>query len=73
MWMKITNHLWEMTSILDKFKDSRNELILAGDLNIDFLKINDKPIFNEIFDLFTSYSLFPKIILPTRISEFSAT
>ena len=63
----------EITSILKKFKDSRNELILAGDINIDLLKIDYKLIFNEIFDLFTSYSLFPKITLPTRISEFSAT
>ena len=59
--------------ILEKVKDSRNEFILAGDLNIDLLKISDKHIFNKIFDLFTSYSLFPKITFPTRISEFSAT
>ena len=44
----------EITSILEKIKDSRKELILAGDLNIYLLKLNDKPIFNEIFDLFTS-------------------
>ena len=61
----------EITLILEKFKDSRNELVIAGDLNIDVLKINDKPFFNKIFDLFTSYSLFPKITLPTRISNLA--
>ena len=63
----------EIISILEKIKDSRNEFILAGGLNIDLLNINDKPIFNEIFELFTSYSLLPKITFTTRISEFSAT
>ena len=37
---------------LDKFN---SEVIIAGDYNIDLLKINDKPIISEYFDTITSH------------------
>ncbi len=45
-----------------------NDVILAGDFNINILKINEKPKIIEYFDMLTNYSFFPKITLPTRLS-----
>ena len=48
-------------------------VIIGGDFNIDLLKINEKPIFNEYFHLLISHGFIPKITLPTRLSEKSGT
>ena len=39
--------------------------------NIDLLKVNDKPIVSEYLDMVISHGFFPKITLPTRLSERS--
>ena len=36
-----------------------NNLILAGDYNINMLKINEQEHFSRFFDMLTSFSLFP--------------
>ena len=52
---------------------SENKLIyLAGDFNIDILKNNEKYIDNFL-DLIYSYSLYPLILRPTRITDKSET
>ncbi len=55
------------SSILDKLESNNNEVIITGDFNIDLLKINDKPIISEYFDLLTSHSFYFKITVPTRL------
>ena len=40
----------EIEPILKELEKSNTESILTGDLNINLLKINDKPIFNEFLD-----------------------
>ena len=42
-------------------------------MNIDLLKIKEKDFVNEYFDMIVSSGFFPRIILPTRISNSSAT
>ena len=52
---------------------SENKLIyLAGDFNIDILKNNEKYI-DDFLDLIYSYSLYPLILRPTRITDKSET
>ena len=50
----------EFANKLVYLNNNRNEVIIAGDYNIDLLKINDKPIICEYFDTITSHGFFPK-------------
>ncbi len=50
-----------------------SEVIITGDFNIDLLKIADKEMLAEYFDMLTSHSFFPKITLPTRLSNKHGT
>ena len=50
-----------------------SDVIIGGDFNIDLLKVNDKPIVSEYLDMVISHGFFPKITLPTRLSERSGT
>ncbi len=63
----------EFSSILDKLESNNNVVIITGDFNIDLLKINDKPIISEYFDLLTSHSFYPKITVPTRLTNNHGT
>ena len=55
---------------LEKYKLNIN---LAGNYNLNGLKINNDELCTELFDLITSHSLLPRITLPTRISNASGT
>ncbi len=46
---------------------------MTGDFNIDLLKINDKHVIGEYFDMLTSHSFYPKITLPTRLTNNNGT
>ena len=59
-----------MPTFLDR---SSSEIILAGDCNINLLKIHDRPIFNEFFITIILYSVYPQIILPVRFTDSSCT
>ena len=63
----------DMNIILSGFQNNNSEVIIAGDFNIDLLKLNDKSIVNEYFETFVSNGFIPKISLPTRLTENSAT
>ena len=65
--------LTEFNPVLDKLCKVNGETILTGDFNIDLLKINEKSIIAEYFDMLTNESLFPKITLPTRFSNKHGT
>ena len=56
----------EFSTVLAKLERSHSDVIIAGDFNIDLLKIHEKPIFGDYFDAITGHSLFPKITLPTH-------
>ena len=49
------------------------EIALAGDFDIDLLKLHERLKFQALFDDLTNLSLFPKITLPTRIGTQSST
>ena len=63
----------EFANKLVYLNNNRNEVIIAGYYNIDLLKINDKPITSEYVDTITSHGFFPKITLPTRLSDHHGT
>ena len=63
----------EFTRQLAKFQKSKGEVIIAGDYNIDLLKINNKPKITEYFDSILEHSFFLKITFPTRFSEHRGT
>ena len=46
-------------------------LILSGDFNINLLKINEKILYANFFDMMTSISLLPNITYPTRITQYT--
>ena len=54
----------EFTRQLAKFQKSKWEVIIAGDYNIDMLKINNKPKITEYFDSILEHSFFPEDHIP---------
>ncbi len=58
----------ELSPVLKSLEKNKSEVIVSGDFNIDLLKINNKQVFSDYFDMLTNNSLCPKITLPTRLS-----
>lgn len=63
----------EFRPVIDNFVHQANNLILAGDFNIDLLKVNTNEKFQEFYDFITGNNLLPNITLPTRLSKRNAT
>ena len=63
----------EISLHLSRMESSNTDVILAGDYNINLLKINDKPVIGDYFDMLTSHSFYPKITLPTRLTNNNGT
>ena len=63
----------EITTLLSDLKRSRSVINVLGDFNIDLLQINDKVIIKQYFENMMTLSMYPKITLPTRITDASAT
>ena len=62
----------ELSTILSIF-DRTEHLYLAGDFNLDLLKCDSSTSINDFFEFMCSLAIFPKITLPTRITDHSAT
>ena len=63
----------QFSSLVTNIKNIKRTSHICGDFNIDLLKIKEKKHYNDYFDDIISYGFFPKIILPTRISDHSCT
>ena len=63
----------EFTSLVQALDNTNLNIVLAGDLNINLLKINESETCCEFFDLLTSQSIFPHITLPTRLTNGGGT
>ena len=59
----------EFSSVVASLTNSNNELIIAGDFNINVLKINEIEVNSNFFDTLISHSLYPQITLPTRFTR----
>ena len=62
----------EFTSIISLIDKTNSDIIIAGDFNINILKINETNIVGEFFDMLIS-SCYPHITLPTRFSNNNGT
>ena len=58
---------------MSSFDKENSEIIVTGDFNINLLKIKERPIFSEFFDILTSNIYLPKITLPTRFTDSAGT
>jgi hypothetical protein len=70
---KYTEFINEISPILNSLESNNNDVIIAGDFNIDLLHINDTQSYSDFFDMLTSHSFYPKITLPTRLSNKHGT
>lgn len=71
--VNISQFISEFETILNHLDSLNCCLAIAGDFNIDVLKINERQAYADFFDKMSNYSLFPKITLPTRIGTTSCT
>ena len=64
----------ELSTVISTLKEcGKKNIILAGDYNINILKVNEQDFCSTFFDTLTSFSLFPLITLPTRFSRHNGT
>ena len=63
----------ELSYTLSTLENNNTQLILAGDFNINLLKLNDNEIYSNFFDTLVSHSLYPQITLPTRFTRTNGT
>ena len=69
----IRNFIDEITPVLNNLQSKSCDVVLAGDFNIDLLKINERELYGEFFDLMLSCNFFPQISLPSRFSKKNAS
>ena len=70
---QINSFINEFSSAVVSLENSNRELIIAGDFNINLLKINENETYSNFFDTLTSHSLYPQITLPTRFTRTNGT
>jgi hypothetical protein len=63
----------EIDPIVTDLNKSKSTIVLAGDFNIDLLKLQQRPIFRDYLETFISLGLCPTLTLPTRITDTTAT
>ena len=63
----------EFSLVIKDLSKCNQNILLAADLNIDLLKINEKEKYANFLDLMLEYGLFPKITMPTRFAKKSAS
>ena len=63
----------ELPPFLERLNRPKQEVYLAGDYNINLLKINDENRYADFFDTMTTHSFFPQITLPTRLATNSSS
>ncbi len=73
IWNFIITLLKNLPPILLNLDKNNKDVILAGDFNIDLLKINQKHIISKYFDMLTSNSFYPKKNVPTRLKSTHGT
>ena len=59
----------ELVPILTQLNKSKTEVVIAGDFNLDLLKLNENNIVSNFFEIITSQMFHPTITLPTRFSD----
>ena len=70
---EISQFIDELNITIQNRKLRNKIIILSGDFNINLLKLNEKQVHANYFDMLTTNSLLPNITHPTRITRTSAT
>ena len=63
----------ELSYNVSSLENSNTQLILAGDFNINLLKLNENEVYSNFFDTLVSHSLYPQITHPTRFTRTNGT
>ena len=72
------NHIIEMfveqfSPVMHSINDRNLQAIVAGDFNINLLKIQEREKYCEFLDLMCTNELYPKITFPTRFARKSCS
>ena len=62
-----------MEQLLKKIDKPNNDLVIAGDMNLDLLRYETHPQTAQYLDIMANHRLIPQIVRPTRIKHRSAT
>ena len=68
----VSSFMNDLNACLDRI-DSADNIIIAGDFNIDLLKIHNNTVFNSYFENFLRRGFISAITKPTRFSNYNAT
>ena len=60
-------------NLLNTIDKSKNEIIIAGDMNLDLLKFESHLPTSQYLDMMSNHQILPRIVRPTRIKNRSAT
>jgi hypothetical protein len=71
--VSITSFIQEFDKTLDLLNQTNCECVIAGDFNINLLKLGERPILFDFIQSMQSQAFFPKITFPTRFGNRSAT
>ena len=72
--VSIDSFLLEFSPVIQTLsKISLKNVVLAGDFNIDLLKLNSNTKYQEFYDTLAEFDFLPIITLPTSISKRNAT
>ena len=63
----------ELEKLLKQLDRKKNEIVIAGDMNLDLLKYDSHSATGNYLDLLCQHKLLPRIVRPTRIKKQSAT
>ena len=63
----------EFTEFLSGLQQTKGEVVIVGDFNIDLLKVEHKPTTKEYLDSIMTQGFFPKITFPTIFSDMNGT
>ena len=62
-----------MSTLIETISNENSLFFCCGDFNLDLLKLEQRSIFQEYFDMFVLKGIIPLITLPTRFSKKNAT
>ena len=72
-YRNVATFVLEIEPTIDRLDKEHSTLFFGGDYNANLLEICQKENFQELFDIFVSRGIYPKITLPTRFSFRRAT
>ena len=59
--------------LFNQYHSQSSTALICGDFNIDLLRVDSNPNVSSFVDIMYSYSFFPQIHWPTRVTRHSAT